>query len=245
MAPLQVIGAGLGRTGTLSLMSALEELGFGPCYHRMRVKRSHYDVFVNAFKGKKVDWDQVFDEYSSTVDWPSAAFYQQLMIKYPEAKIVLTVRDSSEKWSESMLKTISILLPRYDSIIEQILFLLSEGYERWIYTRYFDKCVFDGRLRDKNYLIAVYERHCEEVKRVVPTEKLLIFNVKEGWEPLCKFLGVDIPSSPFPTKNDSGEFENIFSKPVERRKRIVKWSLLSVLVATVSIAMLLKRKNFF
>ncbi|KAL1923999.1 uncharacterized protein VTP21DRAFT_7034 [Calcarisporiella thermophila] len=99
MAPLQVIGAGFGRTGTLSLMTALDELGFGPCYHMTHaMERSHYRAFIDAFDGKDVNWDKVFADFSSTVDWPAATFYRQLMAKYPDAKVILTVRDSSEIW---------------------------------------------------------------------------------------------------------------------------------------------------
>jgi len=96
---LQVIGAGFGRTGTLSLRQALVELGLGACYHMndIRDDPGKADDWTKAWRKEAVDWDQVFAGYRSAVDFPVSLFYQELMEKYPQAKVILTVRDPG-KW---------------------------------------------------------------------------------------------------------------------------------------------------
>ena len=114
--PLSVIGAGFGRTGTMSLKLALDQLGFGPCYHMTEVfknpKASGY--WEAAADGKPIDWEEVFAGYRSTVDWPGATFYKQLADAYPEAKVILTERDA-EAWFESTQATIFSLHFRDDT----------------------------------------------------------------------------------------------------------------------------------
>jgi hypothetical protein len=104
---LKVIGAGFGRTGTLSLKCTLEILGFGPCYHSMEVlKRPHHDqIWHAALTGSSPVWDSVFDGFQAAVDWPSAFFWQELSDTYPDAKIILTVRDEHAGY-ESIRQTI-------------------------------------------------------------------------------------------------------------------------------------------
>ncbi|KAL1924000.1 uncharacterized protein VTP21DRAFT_7035 [Calcarisporiella thermophila] len=201
MAPLKVIGAG---TGTLSLMVALDMLGFGPCYHMNRISREHIRKFLNAADGMEIDWDELFKDFNSCVDWPTVAFYKELMIKYPHAKVILTVRDSPEKWYESARSTIfnvplttvanlAIWLRFGSNFPKMIIKIVLEGTFNW-------------HFKDKERSIAVYNQHIEEVKRVVPEERLLIFNVKEGWVPLCKFLDVPVPKEAFPRVNDRDAF---------------------------------------
>jgi hypothetical protein len=92
---LKVIGAGFGRTGTSSLKQALEDLGFGPCHHMTEViaHPQQVPVWEAAMNGEPVEWEDVFHAYQSAVDWPSAAFYEPLMERYPDARVILTVRD--------------------------------------------------------------------------------------------------------------------------------------------------------
>ena len=194
---LKIIGAGFGRTGTLSLKNALEQLGFGPCYH-MTELFSHpgadeqWGAIVN---GAGVDWNTVFEGYQATVDWPACAFYKELMQAYPQAKVLLSVRDP-EKWYESVSNTIYQVSrrPPPTTHASMIKTLIWEG-------------TFHGRFEDKDYAIAIFQQHIEEVKQQVPVEKLLVYDVKEGWEPLCAFLGVAAPvNTPFPRLNDREEF---------------------------------------
>ena len=202
---LKVIGAGFGRTGTLSLKEALEKLGFGPCHHMKEVmlNSEQAEYFYLASMGEKVDWNEVFKDYNSAVDWPAAAYYRELADKYPDAKIILGMRDA-DSWydsasttiyqmSQNFPKWIRFILPRTDKIFMMI-----------------DKTVFGEpfsyRFEDRESTIQVFNDHVEEVKRVIPEEKLLMHSPKDGWEPLCEFLDVPIPEEPYPWVNDSKVF---------------------------------------
>jgi len=191
---VKLIGAGFGRTGTTSLKAALEKLGFDPCYHMTEVfaHPDHADFWVAAWHGEPVDWDGVLGDYEATVDWPACTFYKELMRRNPEARVLLSVRDP-ERWYESTRSTIYELTftGRRSSLAKDII---------WQGT-------FDGRFEDKSYAIEVFERHNEEVKRHVSRENLLVYEVKEGWGPLCEFLDVPVPDEPFPYLNDTAQMQ--------------------------------------
>jgi hypothetical protein len=196
--PLQVIGAGLGRTGTMSLKLALEALGFGPCFHMVEIFRQPRlaALWECAAKGEPMDWEDVFRGFSATVDWPSCNFYRELANAYPAAKVILTLRDP-DSWYESTQKTIFADLDE----------LLDDQSNAWArMTKLVIKDFFDGRLHDRDHVIAVYARHNENVRRIIPKERLLIYEVTQGWGPLCEFLGVPVPGSPFPRSNSTEEF---------------------------------------
>lgn len=205
--PLRLIGAGFGRTGTASLKAALEQLGFDKCYHMQEVfgHPEHVSLWQAAVDGKAVDWETLFDGYQATVDWPGCTFYKELMACYPEAKVLLNVRDP-EAWYKSATDTIyrrsqmgfpkslvPLFVPRLRRFIRMVNSLI------W-------KKTFDGRFADKAYALSVFEGHIAEVKRTVPEDKLLVYEVKQGWEPLCAFLDVPVPDAPFPRLNDSAAF---------------------------------------
>ena len=204
--PLKVIGAGFGRTGTTSLKAALERL-VGPCYHMMEVfpKPEHVAFWESAQRGEPVEWETVFRNYQAAVDWPACTFYQSLMDCYPEAGVVLSVRNS-ERWYESALSTIYTVNNQrppaswlFKAIPQVRRFVHMSDAVIWQGT-------FGGRFEDKAHAIQVYDAHIAEVKRTVPPEKLLVFDVREGWEPLCAFLGVPVPDGPFPHQNDAAAF---------------------------------------
>ena len=210
---MKVIGAGFGRTGTWSLKAALEKLGFGPCYHMTEVfaHPEHADLWVSAWRKEPVDWDKVLEGYEATMDWPACTFYEELMERNPEAKVLLSVRDP-ERWYESTRTTIYELSMLLDSsAIARLIFGLSSflvfggfaGGRSSLVNDMIWQGTFDGRFEDKAYAIEVYERHNDEVKRRVPSERLLVYEVKEGWGPLCEFLGVPEPEEPFPRLNDA------------------------------------------
>jgi hypothetical protein len=194
---LKVIGAGFGRTGTFSLKIALEELGFRPCYHMTELFSipEANEQWEAITRGVPVDWNAVFAGYQATVDWPACTFYKELVQAYPEAKVLLTVRDP-EKWYESARKTIYQVADRE----------LVSPHARMINALIWQG-TFNGKFEDKDYAIAIFQRHIEEVKQLVAAEKLLVYDVKEGWGPLCAFLGVEVPvDMPFPHLNDRDEF---------------------------------------
>ena len=201
---LKVIGAGFGRTGTLSLKVALEALGLGRCYHMVEVFHTPgaAQQWTDAIAGKTVDWDKIFEGFAATVDFPGCMFYRVLADRYPQAKVILTVRDS-EEWFASTQATIfnperrTHPSPRPD---------MSEMIDKML------GAVFDGRIADREHVIAVYERHNAAVKRDIAPERLLVFNPKEGWDPLCAFLGVPKPAIPFPRANAREGFDEMVAQ---------------------------------
>lgn len=210
---MKVIGAGFGRTGTMSLKAALEELGFGPCYHMIELFRhpEHADAWEAARRGGRVDWDGVLGDYGATVDWPGCTFYEELMECYPEAKVLLSVRDTG-RWYESTRNTIYelsriVVISSFSRPTFRLLglFVPALGKISRMNNRLIWEDTFDGRFDDEDYARAVFERHSAEVRRKVPKEKLLVYEVREGWEPLCRFLGVEVPDKPFPHLNDTAE----------------------------------------
>lgn len=201
---LDVIGAGFGRTGTLSMQAALEELGFAPCYHFTEVieKRpgrndGHRSAWVDFAKGRRaMDWRWLFTHYRATVDFPMCLYHAELLEVFPEARVVLTVRDP-ERWFES-----------FDTLVQGLgrlrfgrLFAPKLRATSTIFERLLRRGPFGGRL-DRASCIAAFERHRDEVVRSVPADRLLVYEVKEGWAPLCRFLGVEVPSTPFPHLNE-------------------------------------------
>lgn len=231
---LQIIGAGFGRTGTTSLKIALEELGFTKCYHMRELiaHPSHATVWLDAYEGKKVNWDSIFGGYRAILDWPGSYFYKELGVAYPDAKVVLSVRDP-EKWYDSMLKTIhteSQSVPRWALWLVPPVRRLFQVMDRVIW-----EGVFQGRFTDKGYVMAVFHRHIEEVKGKVPAHKLLIYDVKEGWEPLCQFLEVPVPNIPFPRSNDQLERKQL----LRRRWTIIGGALTIELLLVVAVVTLL------
>jgi len=218
---IRVIGAGLGRTGTLSLKAALERLGFGTCHHMIELF-THPEQIVYweaAGRGEPVDWSALFDSppgYQAVVDYPGCRYYRELMEYYPDAKVVLTVRDPNT-WYESALATIfQVGRPPAGAGQEggpppqmpfpgdpQLLMRILQMIQRDIW-----QGDFAGKFEDRDHTIEVFNRHNAAVKAQVPADRLLVYEVKEGWEPLCGFLGVPVPEGePFPRLNDRETFQ--------------------------------------
>lgn len=199
---LKIIGAGYGRTGTASLKLALERLGFGPCHHMSEVlhRPERIDLWRRIGEGEPL-WDQAFDGYNSTVDWPSCTHWRALMHRYPDAKIILSRRDAG-KWFESVNTT--ILEARVcDALTTTPMGPMLEA-NIWR--------LFDARMQDREFMMAAFEQHCEEVVSTVPEHRLLVFEAKQGWAPLCEFLGVDAPDEPFPHLNTQEEISQIMNR---------------------------------
>lgn len=203
---LKIIGASHGRTGTTSLSTALGILGFGPFYNMGQVIQhpEHVPFWLKAVNGEPVDWDAFFRDYAATVAYPAAYFWRELTALYPEAKVILTVRDP-ERWYQSVYNTSYLVMmspapsampdPEWVTMAKKMIF----------------EKTFDGRFEDKAYAIGVYERHNEEVQRTIPADRLLVYDVAEGWEPLCQFFARPIPSEPFPNVNTTAEYQARFN----------------------------------
>lgn len=199
---LKIIGAGFGRTGTHSLGLALEKLGFGPCYNVPEVSKNpgHTEIWNNAMEGKPVDWDMLFRSYQSAVEWPTVAFLSDVVQHFTEAKVVLTLRDPVS-WYESVSTAIFDGLEMSAQNPDPIKRERSGMLRRLILKR-----TFSGRYWEKEYALEVYKRHNQQVLEIVPKERLLQFDVKDGWQPLCEFLQKSIPDEPFPWLNERTEF---------------------------------------
>src|SRR5947209_7131835 len=208
---MKVIGAGLPRTGTLSQKVALEVLGVGPCYHMVNVLADLdlADQWRRALEGDG-QWDEIFDGFESTVDWPGSFFHRELIHVYPDAKVLLSVRDG-ESWARSMRDTIwgifygdilirhlsearSIVDPKWRSYIE----LTKEMWQR--------SGLLDGERTSDDSMSAAMERYNDEVQEAVPADRLLVWSPGDGWEPLCEFLELPVPEMPFPHLNESAQF---------------------------------------
>jgi hypothetical protein len=202
---MDVIGAGFGRTGTMSLKAALEHLGFGPCMHMICVMEdpslaSHY---VRALKGDREALVEALRGFRSTVDWPTTFFWRELIGEFPKAKVILTERDPA-MWFESASSTIFSAGRRArdaggarempPDLREMVNGTVIQGE-------------FGGRIDDREHAIRVFEEHNAAVRAEVPADRLLVFEVARGWEPLCDFLGVPVPEEPFPRTNDRAAFE--------------------------------------
>lgn len=213
---MQVIGAGFGRTGTMTLKAALEQLGVGPCYHMVEVlwgDTSRLGLWQAAANGEAVDWKRVFDGFESTVDWPGCTFWEPLMEVFPEAKVLLTVRDP-EAWYESARNTI------YASLIAGQKGELKEGNEEPPSPEAFQMIstlmwqgTFHGKFEDKAYAIERFDEHNAAVRSGVPAERLVVHEVKDGWRPLARMLGVPEPQTEFPRLNDKVAFREMVGLP--------------------------------
>jgi len=199
---LKVIGSGFGRTGTMSTKLALEELGFGPCHHMLEVMQrpdqpAHWAAIA---AGRPVDWHAVFDGFNAQVDWPGAAVWQQTMHAFPEAKVIHTERPE-EDWWRSFSTTISKFFTNAPGMdlpphIQDV-FRTMSGW--------FLKETFEDH-SDRDCAIAAYRRNNAAVREQVPADRLLVFRVTDGWDPLCNFLDVPVPDMPFPRSNPRDEF---------------------------------------
>lgn len=210
---LTVIGAGFPRTGTSSMKAALERLGFGPCHHMFDIMTNPHrvDRWLPLAEGAQVDWGYLLEGFHSTQDWPASFFWREQAEAYPEAKVVLTVRDP-RAWCASM-RTLIDNGPRRAftekpsgeaSAFFQGIIRLQPVLDLMAGSVFGSGRAFREGLIDEESAVAAFERHVATVKESLPAERLLVFDVREGWAPLCRFLGVDVPEGePFPHLNDS------------------------------------------
>lgn len=205
---MHIIGAGFGRTGTLSLKLALEMLGQGPCYHMMEVYKNpgHLDLWLAAHRGQLPDWSTMFAEYPAAVDWPTCNFWESQRQMFPDAKVILSLRDGAA-WHRSVMNTIyPMSMAGADSE--------DEGRARHaaMATELIWDGVFDGRVEDADFAIARFDAHNQAVIDAVPAEQLLVYQPGDGWEPLCEFLGCPIPEADYPSVNSTEEFQSLWQR---------------------------------
>lgn len=198
---LKVIGAGLPRTGTMSLKYALPMLLGGRCHHNSVVytDAAHVAGWNAALDGTP-DWDALYAGYSAAVDWPTSAFWPELAAAYPDALVLLSLRRDAAEWRRSMENTVvdsyrnPIIRPRPQAQ------RLAQG----VWAKAFGEPFFD----DPERLTAAYDAHAHRVRESIPPERLIEWTVGDGWEPLCRALGVAVPAGePFPHLNTGAEWE--------------------------------------
>jgi hypothetical protein len=200
----------------MSLKAGLERIGYGPCFHMIDLIQDPVTLpyWQAAAQGERVDWEQVFEGWESTVDWPGCTYWDQLIETWPDLPVLLNTRDK-EGWYESCLKSIhaaaqagmkgeltgGTMPPPNPEVMQMI------GATIWGGT-------FQGRFeQDKEFAFEVFDRHYDAVRSAVPADRLLEWEIKEGWEPLCSFLGVEVPDEPFPHLNDTAAFREMVGLP--------------------------------
>jgi hypothetical protein len=199
---LEIIGPGFGRSGTNSLKVALEHLGYGPAHHMFEVRDNpaQLPAWEALSRGESADWDAVFHGYRAQVDWPGARYWRELAAHYPDARLILTVRDPDE-WFDSVEATIAPFMAgrgTYDS--DHVNGVADMAYRLVV------AGVFNERMRDRAYAISIFNAHIAEVQRTIPADRLLTFDVAEGWDPLCTFLDCPVPAISFPRLNSTRQF---------------------------------------
>ena len=226
---MKVLGAGFGRTGTLSLKIALEKLGIGPCYHMREVisHPSHIKIWYDISRGEHPNWDRLFSGFNSAVDFPVCLFYEEIINKFPDAKFILTLRDF-DSWYKSTANTIYKVPTMLPGWFKRVVYPIRMFIEMQVILIWVG--LFKNNFSDRESTELVYNEHIESVKKTIPADKLLIYRINEGWGPLCEFLNVENPKIPFPKVNDTAEMLRNFA--------IVK-SLPYVLILSIALILVL------
>ncbi|MGH9207521.1 MAG: sulfotransferase family protein, partial [Acidimicrobiales bacterium] len=197
---LNVVGAGVGRTGTHSLKIALEQLLNGPCHHMLEVLGDLTQVpdWIDAIEGRPVDWSTMPVGYVSLVDWPGCSFWPELAAANPDAQVLLSVRDP-ESWYRSASNTIfqsfDMVPPELQPWMEAVQVMLGER--------------FSDRFDDPTAMMDAFERHNSAVRQAIPSARLLEWKPGDGWDPICDRLGLEVPTEPFPVTNTTDEFREM------------------------------------
>ena len=211
---LQIIGAGLARTGTMSLKLALEQLGYNRCFHIVELLKDPSRLKYLDVKHPQgsADWNTFFAGFDAATDYPACYYYKELLAQNPSAKVILTVRDP-ESWYDSVYNTVYRGVPKgVGDVLRLIKGVISSADIRRTAPvfRYNGQLIwngqFKGQFENRSTAIAIYEQHVAEVQQYVPAEQLLVYHIQDGWEPLCAFLGKPIPDTPFPHSNSKAEF---------------------------------------
>ena len=215
---MKVIGAGFGRMGTMSIKAALEQIGYGPCLHMIDIIRdpSLLPPWKERAEGNQIDWASALEGWESTIDWPACKFWREHHETWPDLPVILNNRDK-DAWYKSMLNSIHEAKemamrgelkpsdPDTPPPSPEVMMMINGIV--W--------STFDGRFADdKEYAFQKLDEHYAAVRDTVPKDQILEFDATtDGWEPLCSFLGVDVPDEPFPHLNDTKTFRAQFGMP--------------------------------
>jgi hypothetical protein len=200
---MQVVGAGVGRTGTHSLKIALEQLLGGPCHHMVEVfaHPEQVPIWIDAVDGQPVDWKALLADYAAIVDWPGGSFWPELTATYPDALVLLSVREP-EDWYRSASNTIFIGI-RGDTFDNEWMAAVKKLFG--------DR--FSDDLDNPTAMMDAFVRHNDAVRAAIPADRLLEWRPGDGWEPICDRLGLAVPDEPFPVTNTTNEFRDMLGLP--------------------------------
>lgn len=212
---VKLINLSLGRTGTMSLKQALEDLGFNKCYHFSDILFSHpehTEIWEALARGEEIDWESLFEGYQATTYWSTSYDYMKVLEQYPDVKFILTVREPNA-WYKSTYDTVyslNRLTPERD--LEMKTKSLHDPKLRSIYAglklqeKLLWQTTFQGRFEDKEFAIQQFENHIQRVKDTVPADRLLVYKIQQGWQPICDFFDLPVPDKAFPRVNDTDSF---------------------------------------
>ncbi|KAJ7485540.1 hypothetical protein FB451DRAFT_1230196 [Mycena latifolia] len=233
--PMQVLGLGLSRTGTASLKIALETLGYVETNHGRMVGNASpavQDMWIEAIKAKyygkgtpygRAEWDRLLGEYPAVTDWPHTLFAEDLIAAYPEAKVVLTTRNVDSWWKSFEATIVEGVKLTYLGRLQEW-FDPVYGKKQYLWRLSIPAVLGTGagvEHMTEDSAKARFIAYCEEIRRLVPKDRLLEFNVKEGWVPLAGFLGKEVPVTPFPRVNDTEQFQK---RAATRRGATFAWA---------------------
>jgi hypothetical protein len=212
---MKVLGVGFGRTGTLSLKAALEEIGAGPCFHMLDLiqgenKERDLPYWVKIANDEPVDWHEVFEPWEATVDWPAASKWRELIDVFPDVPVLLNVREFDGFYESCKNTILAVKLAAQRGEIQQDTNREMPAPELWgVIEKLIWQGDFQGRFEDKEWVRQMYYDRIEEIKNTVP-ERLTVWELGDGWGPICEMLGVEEPDKPFPHLHDTNEFRSEF-----------------------------------
>jgi hypothetical protein len=213
---MKVLGVGFGRTGTLSLKAALEQVGAGPCFHMLDLiqgenKERDLPYWVKIADGEQVDWHEVFEPWEATVDWPAASKWRELIDAFPDVPVLLNVREFDGFYKSCQNTILAVKLAAQAGELAPDTNREQPAPELWgVIEKLIWQGDFQGRFEDKEWVRQMYYDRIEEIKNTVPAERLTVWELGDGWAPLCEMLGVDEPDEPFPHLHDTNEFRSEF-----------------------------------
>jgi hypothetical protein len=213
---MKLIGVGFGRTGTMSLKHALEQLGIGPCFHMIDLiqgenRERDLPYWVQIANGEPVDWQEVFEPWQSTVDWPAATPWRALVNAFPDAVCLLNYRDFDGFYKSCENTILAVKKAAMAGEIEPDANREQPSPELWgVIEKLVWQGDFQGRFEDRDWVREMYYERIETIKREIPEDRLIVWKLGDGWAPICEKLGVDVPDEPFPHLHDTNEFRTEF-----------------------------------
>ena len=231
---MKVICAGIPKTGTKSISKALRFLGF-TVFDFEEQNLDFFDHWVDVFQnGTKPDIKRVYQHAEAIVDVPGTFIYEEILEVFPDCKVILSEREE-DSWVNSLVNQLNQLQPRLNKLAllsptARKLVNVLEYYWNAIVGSHNPKCTYVFRKR--------YRIHNHRVKSIVPADKLLVYNVKQGWKPLCDFLGCKVPTVPFPHENIRGEIAHMPMEATRMGRQIKREIQRSVFISFFALLMI-------